>query len=58
MAKVKGTKKRTRAKHKKPGSKRGRGVKHYTDIIRLLSGLTIFVYGLNPLVRFINILFK
>ncbi len=27
MAKVKGTKKRTRAKHKKPGSKRGRGVK-------------------------------
>jgi len=28
MAKVKGTKKRTRAKHKKPGSKRGRGVKH------------------------------
>jgi len=28
MAKVKGTKKRTRAKHAKPGSKRGRGVKH------------------------------
>jgi len=28
MAKVKGTKKRTKSKHKKPGSKRGRGVKH------------------------------
>jgi hypothetical protein len=28
MAKVKGTKKRTRANHKKPGNKRGRGVKH------------------------------
>jgi len=27
MAKVKGTKKRTRAKHAKLGSKRGRGVK-------------------------------
>jgi len=28
MAKVKGTNKRTKAKHKKPGNKRGRGVKH------------------------------
>jgi len=28
MAKVKGTNKRTRKNHKKPGNKRGRGVKH------------------------------